>query len=191
VTAPEDVGPAAKPHRLHGLDDNPVGQYGGPVTRFAAYVLDVTLSSAMFAGGLAAASYLLHIIFRTDIDLSDHQWLNLTGFGIWEFVYFTVSWAVSGRTVGMAILGLRVLRRDRTRLSWWRCALRTIAFPITFATLWLGFIPIITAKHRRGLPDLIAGSIVVYDWDAVGADLRAKAAHRERSAAQASSPKSA
>jgi uncharacterized RDD family membrane protein YckC len=50
--------------------------------------------------------------------------------------------------------------------------LRTLALPLSFLTLGLGFLPIITGRHRRALHDLIAGTAVVYSWDARGARLR-------------------
>jgi uncharacterized RDD family membrane protein YckC len=56
--------------------------------------------------------------------------------------------------------------------------LRTLALPLSFLTLGIGFIPIITGRHRRALHDRIAGTAVVYSWDARAARLRFLARQR-------------
>ena len=61
----------------------------------------------------------------------------------WAFIYFAHSWAASGRTVGMALFGVRVVRDDGTDVS-----------------------------GRRALHDVIAGTTVYCSWDARAARLR-------------------
>lgn len=72
----------------------------------------------------------------------------------------------------MAILGLRVVHRSGAVLSPARAISRTLAFPLSFLFLGLGFAGIVFQRERRALHDLIAGSAVVYDWDARAARLR-------------------
>lgn len=50
--------------------------------------------------------------------------------------------------------------------------LRTLALPLSFLTLGIGSVPIITGRRRRALHDKIAGTAVVYSWDARAARLR-------------------
>jgi type VI protein secretion system component VasF len=45
-------------------------------------------------------------------------------------------------------------------------------FPLSFLLLGLGFTGILVQRERRALHDLIAGSAVVYAWDARAARLR-------------------
>ena len=35
-------------------------------------------------------------------------------YAAWEFIYFAYCWAASGRTAGMALFGVRVVRDDGT-----------------------------------------------------------------------------
>jgi hypothetical protein len=53
-------------------------------------------------------------------------------------------------------------------------------------TLGLGFLPIVTGRHRRALHDAIAGTAVVYSWDARAARLRFLA--RQQNADDSSEP---
>ena len=93
-------------------------------------------------------------------------------FVIWEFFYFGYSWAASGRTFGMAVLGIRVVGADGAALDPWRGVVRALVFPLSFLFLGLGFLGILVQREHRALHDLIAGSCVVYAWDARAARLR-------------------
>ena len=93
-------------------------------------------------------------------------------FVAWEFVYFGYWWAVSGRTPGMAALGIRVVRADGTVLPPKRAVVRALVFPLSFLLFGLGFLGILVQHEHRALHDLIAGSAVVYSWDARAARLR-------------------
>ena len=41
-----------------------------------------------------------------------------------------------------------------------------LVFPLSFLVLCLGFIMILLGRERRALHDVIAGTAVVYGWDA-------------------------
>ena len=90
----------------------------------------------------------------------------------WQFFYFGYSWAMSGRTAGMAVLGVRVVRADGWAIDPWRGVLRALVFPLSFLLFGLGFLGILVQRERRALHDLIAGTAVIYAWDARAARLR-------------------
>jgi uncharacterized RDD family membrane protein YckC len=90
----------------------------------------------------------------------------------WLFLYYAYPWSVSGKTAGMALLGIRVVSADGSRCTPPRAALRAVTLPLGFLTLGLGFVPILTGRHRRALYDHIAGTSVVYAWDARAARWR-------------------
>jgi uncharacterized RDD family membrane protein YckC len=93
-------------------------------------------------------------------------------FVLWEFTYFGYSWAVSGRTFGMAALGIRVVGADGSVLEPRRGIVRALVFPLSFLLCGLGFLGILVQREHRALHDLIAGTAVVYAWDARAARLR-------------------
>jgi uncharacterized RDD family membrane protein YckC len=88
----------------------------------------------------------------------------------------------------MAVLGVQVVRADGYVLDPWRGALRALAFPLSFLFLGLGFLGILVQRERRALHDLIAGSAVVYAWDARAARLRFLAHQAELAPRPASPP---
>ncbi len=102
-------------------------------------------------------------------------------FAVWELSYFGYCWAAGGKTPGMALLGLRVVRADGADIGPWRGVVRALAFPLSILLLGLGFIGILTQREHRALHDRIAGTAVVYAWDAQAAQLRSVARARRRS----------
>jgi uncharacterized RDD family membrane protein YckC len=158
------------------------GSYAGAVSRFLAYAIDLFASSAIFALALAAISYAVHVVTGRQISWNKQDVVVAVIFVAWQFVYFGYSWAVSGRTFGMAVLGVRVVGADGTALDPWRGAVRALVFPLSFLLCGLGFLGILVQRERRALHDLIAGSAVVYAWDARAARLRFLAREAELAA---------
>ncbi len=67
-----------------------------------------------------------------------------------------------GQSVGMALVGIRVVRADGHPMSWGRALLRyTIGYGLVGLSLGLGFLWIFVDKRRRGWPDLVSGTCVI------------------------------
>jgi uncharacterized RDD family membrane protein YckC len=90
----------------------------------------------------------------------------------WAFFYCAYPLAVGGRTFGMAVVGLRAVRADGRDLDTRRAVLRVLAFPLSFLLFGFGFLLVLLKRDRRALHDLVAGTAVVYAWDARAARLR-------------------
>jgi uncharacterized RDD family membrane protein YckC len=158
------------------------GHYAGAVSRFLAYVIDLFASSAVFALALAGISYVVKIVTGEQVSWNRQNILVVVLYVAWEFFYFGYSWAVSGRTFGMAVLGIRVVRADGAVAEPRRGVVRALVFPLSFLLFGLGFLGILVQRERRALHDLIAGTAVVYSWDARGARLRFLAREAELAA---------
>jgi uncharacterized RDD family membrane protein YckC len=148
------------------------GHYAGSVSRFTAFAIDLTASSAVFALALAAISYGVHVVTGNNVNWNRSNIVVAVIFVLWEFVYFGYSWAVSGRTFGMAALGIRVVGADGSVLEPRRGVVRALVFPLSFLLFGLGFLGILVQREHRALHDLIAGTAVIYSWDARAAHLR-------------------
>ncbi len=157
------------------------GHYAGSVSRFAAYVIDVAVSTGVFSLALAAISSGVQVVTR-HVSWNRSDAVVAVIFVGWQFVYFAYSWAVSGRTFGMAVLGLRVVRADGTSLEARQGVIRALVFPLSFLLCGLGFLGILVQREHRALHDLIAGTAVIYAWDARAARLRFLARQAELAA---------
>ena len=71
-----------------------------------------------------------------------------------------------------ALLAVTMVAGDGTEAGPRRARVRTLAFRLSFLLLGLGFTGILFQRNRRALHDLIAGTAVVYAWDARAARLR-------------------
>jgi uncharacterized RDD family membrane protein YckC len=156
--------------------------YAGAVSRFAAYAIDITVASGAFSLALAGISYCVQVVTGHQVHWSKSNIVVVIIYFGWLFVYFAYSWAMSGRTFGMAALGIRVVRDDGTDLPPSRAIVRTLAFPLSFLLLGLGFLGILVGREHRALHDVIAGSAVIYAWDARAARLRFLARQAELTA---------
>jgi uncharacterized RDD family membrane protein YckC len=147
------------------------GNYAGAVSRLAAFAADVGASWGIFLAGAGLLSLAAQLFTGQSVKLTHHQILAIVAIVIWEFFYFTYMWGVSGKTVGMALLGLQVVTTKGGPITTRQAALRTVALPLSFV-LGLGFLGILFQRERRALHDIVAGTAVVYAWDARAARLR-------------------
>jgi len=148
------------------------GRYAGFASRFVAFAVDMGASVGVFLLGLAAANFAATVVTAHQVSWSRTNVVVLILLVAWEFVYFAYSWGASGKTLGMAVLGIRVVRRDGGEMDHPRGIGRTLAFPLSFLFLGLGFLGILFGNDRRALHDVIAGTAVVYAWNARAARLR-------------------
>lgn len=162
------------------------GNYAGSVSRFLAFVVDAVVSAGLFALGLAATSLVVQVVTGHSVSWSRTNIVVAVIFVAWEFFYFGYSWAASGRSFGMAVLGVRVVRADGTALEPRQGVVRALAFPLSFLFCGLGFLGILVQREHRALHDLVAGTAVIYAWDARAARLRFLAREAEVGAAGSS-----
>jgi len=160
--------PSGPPVIQEGLQ----GKCAGFASRFTAFAVDVGVSLGVFMLALAAISFAALVLTGKDITWHRGDLWVIVAYAIWAFIYFAHSWAVSGRTVGMAMFGVRVVTDDGADVSGRRAVLRTLALPLSFLLLGLGFVGILLGDRRRALHDVIAGTAVTYSWDARAARLR-------------------
>ena len=83
-------------------------------------------------------------------------------------VYYTYFWsgAGGGRTWGMRVMGLRVVREDGSALSVTRAFIRCVGLLVSFVVLLIGVIWIAFDAKKQGWHDKFAGSLVVADTPA-------------------------
>ncbi|HUS94061.1 MAG TPA: RDD family protein [Patescibacteria group bacterium] len=172
---PEVIRPVRRgnrPLQEHSL----LGYYAGFMSRLFAFALDI----AFLAAFMAISSWLLSTVigllglggpfnsFReatTPADISGTIFVTLYGVTV-VVGYFVLFWVLTGQTLGMMILGLRVVAHDGDPLTLIQAILRFFGFMISASFLFIGFAWILIDDRREGWPDKIARSYVVYAWDA-------------------------
>lgn len=160
---------------LYVAPDRDVGLQGhaaGICTRFVAFVLDVVAIVFVYDVFVRATEYLVTTLSGHPWSIRDlpvASWLVLI---LWAIFYCAYPVAAGGRTFGMAVVGLRVIRPDGTPVTGREALVRVLALPLSFLTLGVGFLLIVFRQDGRALQDLIGRTTVVYGWDARAARLR-------------------
>jgi uncharacterized RDD family membrane protein YckC len=134
--------------------------YAGLVTRSIAFAIDAALINVA-ALAVAAVVALVLSIFPTS-----HHMRSLVAavggvvFAIWVVAYFVTFWTTTRETPGCHVMRIRVLREDGSPLRA-RHALLRFAGLILGLPLFVGYVPILLNDRRRGLQDVMAGTVVV------------------------------
>jgi uncharacterized RDD family membrane protein YckC len=162
-----------------GETENLRGQHAGFASRFIAFIFDCIVSIGVFMLTLSATSFAASVLTGSSIRWSRGNAWVVVAFFAWEFFYYAYFWTSSGKTIGMVLLGVQVVGQDGSRVGTKRGLIRTLAFPLSFLTLGIGFLGILFGRDRRALHDVIAGTAVVYGWDARDARLRSLARHSD------------
>ncbi len=160
------------PAQTASLVEGRQGHYAGAVTRLLAFAADVGASWGLFTLGAAALTFSIQLVTGHNFSLSDYQFASIAALVVWEFLYFSYQWSLGGRTIGMAVLGIKVVRTDGSSVGPRQAVLRTLTLPFSFLLLGLGFVGILLQRDRHALHDRLAGTAVVYSWDARAARLR-------------------
>lgn len=158
------------------------GHYAGFITRAIAFVLDLLLIVATQVTVLLITRLLLNFFGLDDLaaaifeptESTRNSWLITSlrwGFAIFGssilFTIYVISlWLLVDKTLGQALLGLRVVRTDGRSLTFIPALRRVVGYYISFFALLLGFLWVLIDDRRQGWHDKIADTVVVYDWDA-------------------------
>lgn len=148
------------------------GHYAGAVSRLVAFGADVGASWGLYTLGGAMFDTAYKLVTGNSYNLTNHQVLAVVVLAVWEFLYYSYQWAVGGRTLGMAIFGLQVVTTQGAPISPRQAVVRTLGLALSLLFAYFAFWGIIFQRERRALNDLLAGTVVVYSWDARAARLR-------------------
>ena len=148
--------------------------------RLIAFLIDVGILWVFYLLILAVVFILFFVLYSLGFDsLGDslldsfesfedfenrilENWLlrKLYQAGLVGVVYFIPCWALWGATLGKKIMGLRIERLNVGSNRWIAAVIRLFTM-FFLSPLWITWWPCIFRKDRRGIHDLIAGTVVV------------------------------
>lgn len=141
------------------------GERAGFVSRAIAAGIDVTL---IFVVVLLTAAGLWMLSFILDptapgVDLQGRipeiAVLVLYGYFL-NWLYWTICWGASGRTIGNLVMGLRVVNHHGDRMRWGGAALRALFC----TTVPIGLLWVLVSGANRSVQDVVMRTSVIYDW---------------------------
>jgi uncharacterized RDD family membrane protein YckC len=136
------------------------------VTRIAAAILDGLVVGVVLAAGYFGLSFVLFLVNPRGFQFPQPGLVfSLTSGFVVAFWYLALAWAVSGRSYGYLVMGLRVVRRGGRPLRFPGAAARALfVVLVPIGILW---VPV--SRDNRSLQDIFLGTRVVYDWQPRGA----------------------
>jgi uncharacterized RDD family membrane protein YckC len=148
--------------RLQRVDDRLAttagNEYAGLATRTVALGVDVALVTLALLVVTAFASLVASLV----VNLRP-AWLVATLAGAGWYIamgaYLVFFWTITGQTLGMRLMRLRVDHHGRPP-SFARAAARVVGLVLAIIPLFAGFVPIAFDRRRRGLQDFLAGTVV-------------------------------
>ncbi|MET0511103.1 MAG: RDD family protein [Thermoleophilaceae bacterium] len=136
--------------------------YQGLVTRAIAFAIDaaiINLVAITVAAGVGLALSVLHIPHSLEPVLIV---LGGAAYLLWSAGYFVTFWASTGETPGNRLMRIRVCMADTGEPPRpLRALLRLGALVLAVIPLFAGLLPILVDARRRGLQDMLAGTVVV------------------------------
>lgn len=138
-----------------------VGNPAGFWVRTAAFIIDnilvtvfVVLVVTLLLGVQASEVW-------TELTRYEGSWRTTITSEALSVAYFTFAIGKWGQTLGKAMLGLKVSRKDGSRLTYWRSFARYWSYYLSAIPLFLGFLFIALTSKKRGLHDYVCDSKVV------------------------------
>ena len=107
------------------------GHYAGAASRLVAFAADVGALWGLYLLGQTLISWAWRLITGHTYTLTNHRFVAYVVLGVWAFIYFAYQWAVSGKTLGMAIFGVQVVTVEGGPISPQRAVLRTVGLALT------------------------------------------------------------
>lgn len=156
------------------------GAHAGFVSRLLAILIDVLLvllvqltSNLLWTSliGAPPVQWFGDMVFSLLPDLQ--PWVIAIGLST-PFVialsiiclYFLFFFTITGQTIGKRVIGLKVVSADGGRISFRQAVLRLVGYVLSIIPLYFGFLSMLLDERRRTWHDRIAGTEVIYAWDA-------------------------
>ena len=133
-------------------------EYAGPVSRTIAYGLDTFLVAVTFTGGVVVVGLIASVISTRAHDLvRAAAAAYLVVLPILFALYCAVLWALTARTLGMALVGVRVVATSGRRPSW----LSALVRGVLLAYFPLGALWALVDRRHQAVQDKVARTFVV------------------------------
>ena len=145
----------------HNVTFHPV-PYAGVATRAVALAVDSVIVQGTLLVVAAMGSLIAQLVGGVHLGtvgtaVAASAWVLITA------TYFVAFWTVDGQTPGMRAMHLEVTTKggyETPHLG--RSIIRVIGLALCILTCFLGFLPVLFDNQRRGLHDMLAGTVVRY-----------------------------
>jgi uncharacterized RDD family membrane protein YckC len=137
-------------------------EYIGLVTRAVAFALDAAVIQLVALAVAGTFALILSVVSPSDPLKEVIVVIGGVVYVLWLIGYFVVFWSSTGQTPGNRVFEIRVCRHDDGEPPSGKASvLRFAALVLAALPLFAGFLPILFDDRRRGIHDMLAGTVVV------------------------------
>ena len=125
-----------------------LGYYAGFVSRFLAFAIDIAILTIIVALSTWLITSIVQLFGLYDFYENVRQSSSIVNLGLTAFIslygaalvigYILIFWILTGQTIGMMVVGLRVVDKDGDSLTFLRAVARLIGFFIAGYSILLG-----------------------------------------------------
>jgi uncharacterized RDD family membrane protein YckC len=151
----------AAPPATAGDMSDPGVPYAGIATRAIGLAVDVLIVQVIVFAGGAVLALVASLVGGFELD-TVARILAAVAWATTVFAYFVTFWATVGQTPGMRTMDLRVMTAQGEPPGVGRSIVRVIGLGLAIIPLFAGFLPILVDDRRRGLHDMLAGTVVLH-----------------------------
>jgi uncharacterized RDD family membrane protein YckC len=141
------------------------GKRAGFVSQAVAMALDLLSAVVVYFGVLLVYGAVRFVLTDSPFEMPQ------PGTGVNVILLLAIGWFVlagawssSGRALGMALVGLRVVNADGDLLRPSQSRVRAV---LVVLTLGLGVVTVLFSRRNKSLYDMVCKSAAVYDWRAL------------------------
>ncbi len=151
--------------------EEPQQGFAGIVTRAVALAIDALAINAIAFLVVGAINLLVTLLGHHGSVTTVEAIAGGSAWVVWAGAYFVMFWTLTSQTPGARALGIRVLSADGRTLGLGQALVRFGAMALAAVPFGAGFLPVLVDRRRRGVHDLVAGTIV--RWSTVADSPRA------------------
>jgi uncharacterized RDD family membrane protein YckC len=135
---------------------------------FATRAVALAIDGAILSGAAVLAELGIALAARVvgiDLVSGDPLLVGVAGAGwiLLVSIYLATFWSLTGQTPGMRFMGLRVIDRTGAPLGRLQSVRRLVGMALAAFPAGAGFLLVLVDDRRRGLHDMLARTIVVYE----------------------------
>ena len=136
--------------------------FAGIASRAIALAADVIVTTAMFMAVVGVVAIVASLIGGLRPEwlvgaLLSGGWILTAG------AYFVLFWSTAGHTPGMRSDASPPRDAGGSIPSIGRSIVRLVGLVLSIVVFFLGFVPVLFDRRRRGLADFLGGTVVLYD----------------------------
>jgi uncharacterized RDD family membrane protein YckC len=143
-------------------------RYVGIATRAVALAVDTAIAQVIVFAGAAVLGLVASLAGGLELETPG----RILAAGAWALTvatYFVFFWSTVGQTPAMRMLGIRVTVADGTGPpGLGRSVVRLAGLVLAIIPLFAGFLPVLVDDRRRGIHDMLAGTVVEHLDDGDG-----------------------